>query len=159
MGIPGEVRRLEIPWSLVARESQDRGAYLLLLERKRSGWIAVGKLGRVRFERGFYLYAGSAKANLRARLARHRRLEKKKFWHIDYLREGCSWIAGLPIRTASDLECVIAGRLAEAAAASFPGFGCSDCGCGSHLFRFEENPLHQEAFHDLLQHFRTDRLL
>ncbi len=40
------------------------------------------------FNAGYYFFFGSAKGNggLQARLLRHISMEKKKFWHIDYLR-------------------------------------------------------------------------
>jgi sugar fermentation stimulation protein A len=39
-----------------------------------------------------------------------------------------------------------------------PGFGSSDCSCGSHLFGMAEDPLHSPEFIALLQYFRMDRL-
>ena len=47
----------------------------------------VGRLGKMLFEKGDYVYIGSAKGCLRSRLKRHLRKEKKTYWHIDYLLE------------------------------------------------------------------------
>lgn len=50
------------------------------------------------------------------------------------------------------------GRLRELLLPGQPGFGCSDCSCKSHLFGMRDNPLDDEAFHDLLAWYRMDRL-
>ena len=64
-----EVRELPIPWTYLEREVADRGAYLLILRLRRRRSVTVGKLGRFRFEAGYYVYIGSAMANLSARVA------------------------------------------------------------------------------------------
>ena len=60
--------------SYIKKEAKDQGSYLLILELKRNRDISVGKLGRVSFKRGFYIYVGSAMANLSKRIERHRHL-------------------------------------------------------------------------------------
>jgi sugar fermentation stimulation protein A len=60
--------------SLIDKETKDQGSYLLVLELKRSRNIQVGKLGRISFRRGFYIYVGSAMAHLSKRIERHRHL-------------------------------------------------------------------------------------
>ena len=62
------------------------GVYVLWLYLPQTMSIGIGKLGTFQFDRGVYAYAGSAQRNLQQRLARHRRLEKKLHWHIDYFR-------------------------------------------------------------------------
>jgi Uri superfamily endonuclease len=102
--------------------------------------ISVGRLGRHRFPAGWYLYVGSARGmgGLRARLERHhRRLgpHKRAHWHLDYLREYCTWV-GAWIRPSEErLECAWARRLAglPGARVVVPGFGASDCRCVAHL--------------------------
>jgi len=59
--------------------------YILEIWLERGETIRIGKLGRFHFPRGSYLYVGSARRNLRQRIERHLREEKKRFWHIDYL--------------------------------------------------------------------------
>jgi Uri superfamily endonuclease len=44
----------------------------------------AGKLGKVAFQPGLYIYTGSAMAGLRDRLLRHPSDQKKRRWHIDY---------------------------------------------------------------------------
>lgn len=152
------VRVLEIPWRLVEREAEDRGNYLLLLKLPTLQNIEIGKLGKVQFREGYYLYAGSAQKNLVQRLERHRRERKNLFWHIDYLRAQAEFHWALPIRTGDDLECELASALKKIAGWQVPGFGSSDCSCDSHLFGMSKDPLHSPEFIALLQYFRMDRL-
>ncbi|MFQ5466025.1 MAG: DNA/RNA nuclease SfsA [Thermodesulfobacteriota bacterium] len=150
-------RALDVPWDLLEREARDRGSYLVIVRLERAASIAVGGLGRVAFKKGYYVYAGSARRGLAKRVERHRRKRKKPFWHIDYLREAGVFHAALPIRTADDIECALADGLGGFSTA-VPGFGSSDCPCGSHLFHMSEDPLCSPSFHALLQRFRMDRL-
>ncbi|MDY6986268.1 MAG: GIY-YIG nuclease family protein [Candidatus Thermoplasmatota archaeon] len=107
--------------------------YVLLIELQRTKEIEVGKLGVLRFKKGYYAYVGSAKRNMRQRLERHMREEKKLHWHIDYLlRE--SEIE--EIFLSEKEECEVAKAFSPFY--SVPGFGCSDCSCGSHLFYSED---------------------
>jgi len=155
---PG-ARLLQVPWDLIRREAQDRGSYLLLLCLTERLEAEIGKLGRVRFPKGYYLYVGSARKDLTRRIERHRRLRKARFWHIDYLRERADFQAAIPIRTGDDLECEIAKALKGIAAWNIPGFGCSDGSCESHLFGMEANPLQSPEFISRLLYFRIDRLI
>jgi Uri superfamily endonuclease len=62
-----------------------KGTYALIIELASDERISVGKLGKINFKKGYYLYVGSGQNSLEARIARHLRKRKKKFWHIDYL--------------------------------------------------------------------------
>jgi sugar fermentation stimulation protein A len=152
------VRTLKIPWDLVRREAEDRGSYILVLHVSSSRSVEVGRLGRIQFPAGYYLYVGSAEKNLTRRLERHRRERKRFFWHIDYLRARAEVHQILPIRTSDRLECELASALKKVADWEVPGFGSSDCGCLSHLFGMRTDPLHSTEFIDVLQYFRMDRL-
>ncbi|MGD0916475.1 MAG: DNA/RNA nuclease SfsA [Thermodesulfobacteriota bacterium] len=151
------VSLLRIPWNYIEREARDRGSYLLVLNLKRDRKIDVGKLGQVSFRKGFYIYVGSAMANLSKRMERHRRVKKRHHWHIDELREAAEFCSVLAIRSSDRLECEIAKALSRIAEWSIPGFGSTDCFCDTHLFGMENNPFHSEHFHKLLQYFRMDR--
>ena len=155
---PGCVREIAIPWSLIEQEAHDRGSYILVIKLQRDVRLEIGRLGEMKYKKGFYCYVGSAKANLGKRLERHRRLRKKMFWHIDHLREAAEFHAAIPIRASEDLECEIAGAIEKIADWTVPAFGSSDCTCPSHLFGMREDPVHDRAFIDLLIHFRMDRL-
>lgn len=152
------VRELEIPWDLVERECHDRGSYIIIIRLARDGQIPIGGLGEVKFRKGYYLYVGSAMKDLSQRIARHRRLTKKKHWHIDYLREHADFAAGIPIRTSRDLECSLAGKLGTIADWQIPGFGSSDCSCATHLFGMSRDPIHEQRFIKMLLHFRMGLL-
>jgi sugar fermentation stimulation protein A len=140
----------------IEEEAKDQGSYLLILELKRARKILVGRLGRISFRKGFYIYVGSAMANLSKRMERHLRLKKQHHWHIDELRAAADFHSILAIRSSTRLECEIAEALSKISEWAIPGFGCTDCSCNTHLFAFEKNPLHVEKFHQLLQYFRMD---
>lgn len=107
-------------------------SYQLIIRLKQPSQIQVGALGSFNFEPGYYVYSGSAKRNIEARLARHCRKDKPLRWHIDYLT---SHPQAEVIETLSFVadEC----QLNQACAGTIvvAGFGSSDCrsGCGAHL--------------------------
>jgi Uri superfamily endonuclease len=113
--------------------------YQLLIELRVARTIAVGRLGRFRFPAGWYVYTGSAKRGVDARVARHLKRDKPLHWHID-------WLLATPganvraLRVLEAAECAANARLAGEIVA--PGFGSSDCraGCGSHLKRVGDAP-------------------
>ena len=106
--------------------------YQLLLHVERPVQVTVGKLGTYRFARGYYLYTGSAKRNLRARLLRHLSRHKKLRWHIDYLLHAPA-VRIVDICLSMQPECMLNQH--TSGEISVRHFGSSDCrsGCGSHL--------------------------
>ena len=62
-----------------------KGTYCLLIHLKQDSKITIGKLGEKNFQKGYYIYVGSALNSLKTRIQRHLRKEKKIHWHIDYL--------------------------------------------------------------------------
>ncbi len=58
-------------------------SYQLLIRIGRPIRLRIGALGVQEFPAGHYLYTGSARRNLEARIHRHLRREKKLRWHID----------------------------------------------------------------------------
>ena len=148
----------DVPVDLTAAAAvlEDSGAYLLIIKVPGQTRFAAGSLGQILLMPGWYVYAGSGRKNLSARIARHQRRRKKLHWHIDYLL-ACvrpADVTGLPIRSRHDLECALAREVAILAEEAVPGFGCSDCACRSHLFRFVRDPLGDRNFLDLLLHYR-----
>jgi len=154
LSLAGPPRLLDIPWDHLRREAQDRGSYLLLLELRRDRRIEVGRLGRLSFRRGWHIYVGSAMLGLTARLARHVRHRKRLHWHIDHLRAVADAAIPLPIRSSRREECDLAADLSGLFDRGPIGFGCSDCGCPTHLFHSPANPLTSVPFHALLQRYR-----
>lgn len=94
--------------------------------------LSIGRLGVFRFPAGFYLYTGSAKRNMEARIRRHCSKEKRLRWHIDYLLAAPD-AEVTEVRTYREGECALNRQ--SAGQIIVPGFGASDCrmGCGSHL--------------------------
>lgn len=147
-------RPLEIPWDLVEQHAADRGCYMVHLHLEGEAEI----LGRWRLAPGHYVYAGSARGSLGPRLERHRRGTGKPHWNIDHLRRVSRFVEATPLRSALDLECEVAAGLARLADEAIPGFGCADCRCRSHLFRFAEDPRRGAGFQRHVLTLRTDRL-
>jgi len=154
LSISQEVRILEIPWEYLTQEIKDRGSYLLILQLEREKLIEIGRLDKIMFQKGYYIYVGSAMGNLSARIERHRGKRKKEHWHIDYLAQAADGILPIPIRSSQRQECEIAHALSPIMKHGPSGFGSSDCHCLTHLFWMGKNPLQMEAFHTVLQRFR-----
>ena len=152
-----DVKTLEVPWAYLRREVKDRGSYLLLLRLEKNTSIEVGRLGRFLFQRGYYLYVGSAMRNLTARIDRHSRQRKKLHWHIDYLRQAADRVIALPIRSSERQECEIAQAFSDVFPHGPNRFGSSDCNCTAHLFWHPTNPLEHQSFHAVLQQYRMNR--
>jgi Uri superfamily endonuclease len=107
-------------------------SYQLLIELARPVTVTVGRLGTFGFAAGRYIYTGSARRNLEARIARHLRAEKTLRWHIDYLL-AVAGVRVLSVRRSRHAECAL--NQATGGTIPIPGFGASDCRarCGSHL--------------------------
>lgn len=157
LGLCGEPRLLKIPWDYVERESKDRGSYLLILYLRRGTSLWIGKLGKISFPRGFYIYVGSAMRGLTRRIERHRHARKRFHWHVDALRAVAEFRSALPIRSSARLECDIAEALKGIGQWQIPGFGSTDCRCRTHLFGMTDDPFRLPDFHRLLRYFRMDR--
>lgn len=110
-----------------------KGSYLLVIKLEKESTIQIGKLGKIYFKNGFYVYLGSALNGLEQRINRHLRTSKKKHWHIDYLIDFADVIEIFYKETEVKIECEISSILNKNLF-SIPGFGCSDCRCKSHLF-------------------------
>lgn len=106
--------------------------YQLFIHLRRACRIAPGRLGEHRLPPGWYVYTGSARRALAARVRRHLSSGHPRRWHIDWLLERpearVAWVA---VHGAG--EC----RVNRAVGGAVPvrRFGASDCrsGCGSHL--------------------------
>lgn len=110
---------------------------MLVLFLNKSQTLAVGRLGELVFQAGYYLYVGNAfgSGGLAGRL-RHHLTSPKRHWHIDSLR-AVAQLQGVWLREGSQIrECQWAAELAKLPHLIRPhrGFGSSDCGCPSHLF-------------------------
>ncbi|GGH71673.1 hypothetical protein GCM10010978_07860 [Compostibacillus humi] len=97
--------------------------------------LTIGKLGSFRFPPGLYVYVGSAKRNIRSRIERHLKVDKKCHWHFDYLRPYLE-ITEVHTFPGQEGECGLFQRLLgeQQGKIVIPGFGSSDCTCKAHLF-------------------------
>ena len=108
---------------------------MLVLNCRKTGRTRIGKLGTLQLRPGYYLYVGSARGpgGINARVNRHRRRDKKRHWHIDYLRRHTALVE-VWLQTGDSLEHGWAAALAARYPIAMPRFGASDCRCNSHLF-------------------------
>lgn len=120
------------------------GGYILLLYTSQARSVAVGRLGYLAVEPGWYLYVGSAlgPGGLRGRLRHHLQPARRLHWHIDYLRSVCELRAIWYSADDERWEHRWAQALAEMVGVHslLPGFGASDCRCLSHGFFLAEKP-------------------
>jgi len=118
------------------------GVYVVWVEARRPLRIAVGALGVVRFAAGHYLYVGSARGGLGARVSRYLRRRQRLFWHVDYLCARAR-VRGVWLRQGEKLgECQLAQVLLERLSVQQGprGFGSSDCRCPTHLLFSRGSP-------------------
>jgi Uri superfamily endonuclease len=107
-------------------------SYQLFIRVHKACDIQVGKLGSFHFPAGKYVYTGSARKNIEARVRRHLAREKKLRWHIDYLLTAPN-VEVYDSKMFTGEECAL--NQAVSGSVLVKGFGASDCKnrCGSHL--------------------------
>jgi Uri superfamily endonuclease len=123
-----------------------KGIYVLVLHVNKNACIRICALGAKIFQKGTFMYGGSAQNNLIQRVKRHLKKEKPRFWHIDYLlaHEATSITQALYVQADKTQECQIANIIGKKGS-PVVGFGCSDCNCKSHLFQVDST--------EFIQHF------
>ncbi len=115
-----------------------KGTYCLLISVAEGISPKVGALGRISFKKGNYVYVGSAQNSIESRVARHLSYKKRIRWHIDYLLKNKNVRINKILYKGTNKkeeECRTAKELMKNSEA-IDRFGCSDCNCKSHLFRF-----------------------
>jgi Uri superfamily endonuclease len=117
-----------------------KGLYQLLIYLPKDSSIVIGKKGKFRFPKGYYIYTGSAKNGLKARVRRHLRKEKKRFWHIDYLLDHAEVLQVFLFPHDTLDECSLSKKILtrKEAKVIVPRFGASDCNCPAHLVLWED---------------------
>ena len=113
-----------------------KGCYCLIINLDDSSKIKIGKLGRVDFKKGYYVYVGSAMNYLESRLKRHLSNKKKFHWHIDYLLKKATITDIIYNESKRKIECDLSQYISSRTC-GIEGFGCSDCECKSHLYHFK----------------------
>jgi len=125
--------------SLNLHTSDAGGTYVLFIEVAKDATLEIGSLGGIKFNKGFYIYIGSAfgPGGLVKRVERHFRNEKKLFWHIDYLLNSSSIEIAAVAWTVKQqkLECLISQEIDKLSdlVTTINHFGSSDCKCTGHL--------------------------
>jgi Uri superfamily endonuclease len=119
-----------------------KGIYQLLIYLPEDAWIVIGKKGKFKFPKGYYVYTGSARNGLEKRVERHLKKNKKHFWHIDYLLDFASIKKVFLFTDGKFDECALNLKTLEKPDAKIimPKFGSSDCNCPAHLVFFERMP-------------------
>ena len=141
------VQEVPIDKATARTHGHNKGSYLLVLENPQDVRLTIGKLGRIHFPQGWYVYIGSAMNSLDTRLNRHQRARKKLFWHIDYLAATAMTVRKVyPIRRSDRIEAELAHAIGAISNGAIPHFGASDAHENSHLFYFNTLPFRQRAF-------------
>jgi len=119
--------------------SERKGSYCVVFSINSLSFETKG--GRPFFlEKGVYVYVGSAfgTGGLKRRVLRHLKREKRKHWHFDFITTHPSFKPfEVWLFEGKKVECELAsfiGKVTE----PVEGFGSTDCGCPSHLFRVED---------------------
>jgi sugar fermentation stimulation protein A len=145
------IREVPIDVATTQTYCQNKGSYLLLLENSEDRSLTVGKLGDIHFQKGWYVYVGSALNALDPRIQRHKRKRKKFHWHIDYLASTVMPIKKVyPIRRPEKIESQLAQAIEAISNRYIKHFGTSDTHDVSHLFYFKTPPLRNRAFIDII---------
>ncbi|MFW6083023.1 MAG: GIY-YIG nuclease family protein [Thermoplasmatota archaeon] len=134
-----------------------KGIYTLVIELKEDKVIEVGAIGNIDFDKGYYVYVGSAQNGLEARIERHLSDEKKIHWHIDYLLKVSEVIKIFVTDGDKEEECKVADYL-NSSIDPIDDFGCSDCKCFSHIFYSEnlDNLINLLEQYDGLQEYEVN---
>jgi Uri superfamily endonuclease len=114
----------------------DKGVYCLRFSCNGT-CIRPGALGKIILKPGWLVYTGSAQgpgglSRVRRHIAYVDRKDRTPRWHVDYLLSSpeVRLRSAVCAITAENLECTLASALPGN---RIPGFGSSDCRCGSHL--------------------------
>ena len=120
------------------------GTYALVLKNDSVQIVTAGQLGPLELRPGWYVYVGSARGpgGLAARVGRHIRPEKKRRWHIDYVRPHAELREVWFTYGTENRECQWAQTFATMPKAELPStrFGASDCRCAAHLIWLPKRP-------------------
>lgn len=114
------------------------GVYGAIFRLEETRTVEVGALGKIDFQPGMYVYVGSAMNGVESRLERHFSPVENLHWHIDYFSAEAEAVEFLVVPDGPEAECMVA-EAASRVGEPVEGFGCSDCGCSSHLFRIGTN--------------------
>ena len=113
-----------------------KGCYCLIINLEDDENLKIGKKLKIEFEKGYYVYIGSAMNSLESRVKRHLSKSKKLHWHVDYLLKNAE-VVEVIYNLDKKVECELSKELSKKNI-YIPDFGCSDCECDSHLYYFKK---------------------
>jgi Uri superfamily endonuclease len=116
-----------------------KGIYILVLFMGKEKFLNVGKIGKLKFEKAYYAYVGSAMAGFH-RLERHLnnlklRNVENKHWHIDFIISHCKFIGWFFAESFDSKEEEKLANLLAKKLEYVKDFGSSDSRAPSHLFK------------------------
>jgi len=129
----------------------NKGDYVVLFFLKEAVVIS-SRCRSWTLDSGYYIYIGSAMSSLAERVKRHLIEEKRKYWHIDYLREKAEVVAALLLPTEEQREGELSNFVSEYGKA-VPKFGASDCSTDSNLYRLESRNI-ERVFSSIVYKWR-----
>jgi sugar fermentation stimulation protein A len=142
------------PVAVEIPEVEPRGIYCVVLYNDDVRTVAVGGLGTITCPPGYYIYFGSGGTQIFRRVDHHRMMRKRHHWHIDYLRSVMKFVTAIPVVGVAGPECRFRREIEPFWGEAVPGFGSSDCSCGSHLLYGSGNPLEDDRFWDVVCRLR-----
>lgn len=117
-----------------------KAVYAVFLELEEDKTIEIGALGPIEFEKGLYVYIGSAMNSAEKRVQRHFSEVENLHWHIDYFSAETDPMDYFLLPESSEFECFLANTVSEIGV-PVENFGASDCGCNTHLYRIPSTKL------------------
>ncbi len=128
--------------SLADHKPALKGDYVIKLWVSRKSKISYGRYKDYELAKGYYLYFGSARGSggLFSRVSRHLDKDAVVHWHIDKLKHFTVTEEVYIIPSEIKYECRMADYTGNLPGfVKIPDFGCSDCGCPSHLVHSPNN--------------------
>ena len=128
------------------------GIYILETYVPKYFSLGIPKFKNLIIYRGYYYYVGSAQKNLKQRIERHLRKDKKIYWHIDHItvpEQNRIKTVLIFEDKAKDYECSLVTEIENFYNLKHPqmGFGNSDCNkCKSHLLYSKKRIDHNHLF-------------
>jgi len=126
-----------------------KGIYALCIVVDIDFYSKIGALGNIFFQKGLYVYVGSALNSLEPRLLRHIGKSKgnvgRLHWHIDYLLINSSVrIVDIFFKETLDREECSLAEFVSLHGVGVSNFGSSDCNCDGHLFKVDDTGFLEE---------------
>ncbi len=137
---------LPIPWDRVARENVDRGPCIAIYHLPRKRRVSLHDTELV-LNKGYFLVCTQVEEAMTRHLNRLKRKPKSATTLADWFRKEARLVESLPIRTADDLYPDLCAALMEQ---------FIECRSGTQdwVFQHPANPLEEDCFHQLIEHFR-----